>query len=623
MEPKVAAVQSAQAYVVESAIKTISRLIEPAIVLAQHTRYPESEVRFCNAAFVEVLGHRESELTSRPGFEVLDLSGATVIGPYEPGTVIQRDAITRGKARRKGGAEFNIEISCNYMGSEDDFDLFVLLVHRAAPIPDRFIESSLEGFWQIDENGITTYANRRLCEMFGYAPGEMIGHSILEHCDEQGLPQVNECLARLRAGGSKQHDFRFIDRNGRDVWTICKSQPVFDPGGNFLGATASLTDITDRVEAENKLRTSEQFLSLLVRQAAVGVIVWDLDFRAVEWNLGAQMIFGYSPEEMLGQHARTIVPADTRHLVDDVWASLLSRSGGERSSNQNLTKDGRLIHCEWYNVPLVNADGTVVAVASIVDDTTERIEAEKAIRRLNEELEARVRERTAELELANKELEAFTYTVSHDLRTPLRALDGFSQILLEDHGESLPPDATELLDRIRHNSKHMGRLVEDLLRFSRTGRQQMRVSNVAMGPLVQGIYEELLESACGRKVNLTLGALPTVKGDPSLLRQVVQNLMANAFKFTDKKQSPKIVVGVKGESPDSWTFFIKDNGTGFDPQYSGKLFQVFERLHSDAEYEGTGVGLAIVKRIVQRHGGKVWAESSPGKGATFFFSLPK
>jgi light-regulated signal transduction histidine kinase (bacteriophytochrome) len=230
-------------------------------------------------------------------------------------------------------------------------------------------------------------------------------------------------------------------------------------------------------------------------------------------------------------------------------------------------------------------------------------------------------ERTRQLEAANKELEAFSYSVSHDLRAPLRAIDGFSRILLEEHAQQLSDEAQEYLGLVRDNTQQMGRLVDDLLSFSRLSRQQIKKQIVAPARIVQQCMEDLRGEQNGRRVEITVGDLPSCKADPSLLKQVWFNLLANALKYTRKRDAAVVEIGSRCDRPGERIYFVRDNGVGFDMQYIPKLFGVFQRLHRAEDYEGTGVGLAIVHRIVLRHGGRVWAEAQPDQGATFYFTL--
>jgi light-regulated signal transduction histidine kinase (bacteriophytochrome) len=228
-----------------------------------------------------------------------------------------------------------------------------------------------------------------------------------------------------------------------------------------------------------------------------------------------------------------------------------------------------------------------------------------------------------ELEAANKELEAFSYSVSHDLRAPLRAIDGFSQILLEEHSAALPAEAQEYLRDVRANTQCMGQLVDDLLALARLGRQPLHTEHTEPGAIVRRCLGELRRECPGRRVEIVVGELPACSADPGLLKQVWINLLSNALKYTSRREAARVEIGgEQGNSTGPPTYFVKDNGIGFDMRYTDKLFGVFQRLHPADEYEGTGVGLAIVQRIIHRHGGRVWAEAEPDRGATFFFTLP-
>ena len=271
---------------------------------------------------------------------------------------------------------------------------------------------------------------------------------------------------------------------------------------------------------------------------------------------------------------------------------------------------------------VVLAAGMVMTATSL-DRTHEQLtEANRRNLELNERLEQRVQERTAELERATRELEAYTYSVSHDLRSPLRAIDGFSHILETEHATRLDGEARDLIKVVRTNAVKMGRLIDDLLQLYRVSRMPMRAERVDMSAIVAEVIEELAGQTAERGVHFDVGELPPTWGDRRLLKQVWVNLLSNAVKYTARRDQPR--VQVQGEREDGQAVYsIKDNGEGFDMRYAGRLFGVFQRLHADAEFPGTGVGLATVKRIVDRHHGTVWADSSPGRGATFCFALPQ
>ncbi len=267
----------------------------------------------------------------------------------------------------------------------------------------------------------------------------------------------------------------------------------------------------------------------------------------------------------------------------------------------------------------VSAD-TTFALENMLLAAEHRAAVEE-IRQMNAELERRVGERTAQLEAANRELEAFSYSVSHDLRAPLRAINGFAGILVEDFATELPPEARAYLDRIRQGGQRMGELIDDLLAFSRVTKQVMRHEQVDMTALVQQVIDVLKYQDEGHCIEVHVDPLPPADGDPALIKQVWQNLLSNAFKYTRHRDPAVIDVRSQGGDDGETVYLVRDNGVGFDMHYAHKLFGVFQRLHRDEEFEGTGVGLAIVQRIITRHGGRIWVDAAPGRGATFFFTL--
>ena len=279
----------------------------------------------------------------------------------------------------------------------------------------------------------------------------------------------------------------------------------------------------------------------------------------------------------------------------------------------------------YYHEPRVPAPAELDLIGRAVHVTRiaiERKHSEEEIRQLNASLERRVRERTAQLEGAVKELDAFSYSVSHDLRAPLRAVDGFSRMVLEEHAARLDDDGRRMLGVIRSETQRMGRLIDDLLAFSRLGRQPIEPVQIDMRAVAQEVFDEAVAIEPARKVRLDLHPIPPARGAEAMIRQVWVNLIGNAVKFTKERDVGEIEIGVREGGDGNLEYFVKDNGAGFDMRFAGKLFGVFQRLHSQQEFSGTGVGLALVQRIVQRHGGRIWADAEVGRGATFFFTLP-
>ena len=344
--------------------------------------------------------------------------------------------------------------------------------------------------------------------------------------------------------------------------------------------------------------------------------------RFLSVSPSVKTVLGYRPEELEGRlliMLNIIAPESLQRFVFDTL-SVLSGEDTVPSEYVFMASDGTRKVAEVRSTPLVE-NGEIIGVVSVARDITERKKLEEEKKWINEELELRVVERTAQLEEANKELEAFSYSVSHDLRAPLRAIDGFTQMLSDEYSQVINEEGQRLLSIICQNTEFMGELIDHMLTLSRVGRREMITVGLDMNELVQRAIEDLKPITEGRKVEFVVKDLPPVQGDSTMCLQVWMNLLSNAVKFTGKKESAVIEVGYwPGENQN--TFFVKDNGAGFDMQYAGRLFGVFQRMHSPDEFEGVGVGLALVERIVKRHGGTVWAEGEKEKGATFYFTLP-
>ena len=378
-------------------------------------------------------------------------------------------------------------------------------------------------------------------------------------------------------------------------------------------------------EIEARLREREVWLATTLKSIGEGIMATDPENRVKFLNPVAEALTGWRSEEAVGRIADdilTLVSNEPRsELPSPLRRALMERTTRTTEGNVDLVgRSGKAIPIDDSAAPILDDNGEVLGGVMVFRDIAERRWAEEGIQKLNAELERRVVERTAQLEEANKELESFSYSIAHDLRAPLRGIDGFSAVLIENHTANLGAEGLDCLNRIRAGAERMRQLIDDLLHLARVARCDYRRQKVNLTEIAAKTLAELQAADKNRQVRFTVQDDVTVEGDGALLRIVLENLLGNAWKFTGKRAAATIEFGSLVEEGKQ-VCYVRDNGAGFDMKYADKIFGVFQRLHSAEEFEGTGVGLAIAERIIHRHGGRIWAESCPDKGATFYFMV--
>jgi PAS domain S-box-containing protein len=483
------------------------------------------------------------------------------------------------------------------------------------------LETSPTPFLITHFDGTFQYTNQRFIDLLGQDVNAMPQNVIDLYADPAERQTVLDTLRQQ--GHLDNYEMRARTADSSLVWILMSARVLkFKEESVVL---SSLIDITSLKQTEDRLRQSEAELRQAQRVAKIGSWRWDIAGDRLYWSDEMYHIFGIEKEKFSGSLDEVVAQAihpDDRAAVEQSNLSVVQEKKPIPLEYRVIRPDGsvRVVWAEAGELTL-NEQGQPSALTGIVQDITERKQVEEEVRRLNTELEQRVIERTEQLASANRELESFSYSVSHDLRAPLRAIDGFSRILQEDFEADLPPGAAHLIQSLRENARHMGHLIDDLLRFSRLSRQALSKLPVDMATLVHQALQTLEPEREGRQVAIAIGELPACQGDPGLLLQVWINLLSNALKFTRRREVAHIEIGCQAGEQGETVYFVRDNGVGFNMRYSGKLFGVFQRLHPADEFEGTGVGLALVQRIIQRHGGRIWAEAQPDAGATFFFIL--
>lgn len=466
------------------------------------------------------------------------------------------------------------------------------------------------------------HVNKAFCDMLGYTQTDLEKTKWQDISHPEDIEITQSHLNMLLTGEKESVRFikRYFHKNGEIIWADVGTSLRRDHNNNPLYFMTAINDITERKASADALQESEERFSKSFKTSPISFMIANLeDGRIMEVNDAFSTISGYSRDEAISNTTLNLKiwvnELDRADMID----SLREGKAFLHHETQLRSKYGKVV------TVLLSAQviklGNRNCIISSIEDITKRKQAEKIINNLNEELEQKVIQRTELLESANKELEAFSYSVSHDLRAPLRSVHGFTKILLEDYVSKLDDEGKRICAIISSSATQMGELIDDLLSFSRIGRSSMNPSEIDMKKMAAAVFEGMASPVERKRIKLTFGQMHMAFGDVALFGQVWTNLISNAIKYTSKNLISKIIIGSKVDEG-MITYFIKDNGVGFEMKYAHKLFGVFSRLHSEAEFEGNGVGLAIIQRIILKHGGKVWAEGEVGKGATFYFSLP-
>lgn len=588
------------------------------------TKYGYSHQEFLNMTIVDI----------RPSQDVEQLM-KNLAQPRQP--LEQSDG---WRHRLKDGTVIPVEITSHTIEIDGHESALVLAqdvtarkraeaqLERNNYILNEILESIQDDFYVLDRDWNFVYASRLFTSKIGKEPKDFIGKNIWEMFPKH-LGTVFE--ENFREAMEKREVRRFeVGGKYTIAWYRMTAFPSAD-GITILG-----TDITERKQIQDALQRAHDELEVKVqeRTAALSqanallqalmdyvpdhIYFKDLECRFIRNSRSQASLLGISdPAQLVGKTDFDFFPHAAKAYAEE---QEVMRSGKSLVDFEEwvVWPDGRETWVSTTKVPLRNSEGETIGIFGISRDITERKRIEQDIQQLNSDLE----KQAAQLQVANKELEAFSYSVSHDLRAPLRAIDGYTRILVEDYEAILDEEGKRVCGIISAEARRMGQLIDDLLAFSRLGRKEMYSSNIDMKALVVSVLNDLEKEEDRERIDLKIASLPSVKADSSLIRQVWINLLSNAIKFTSKRDRAAIEVGSKSTN-DEVIYYVRDTGAGFDMEYANKLFGVFQRLHSESEFEGTGVGLAIVQRIVRRHGGRVWAEGEVDKGATFYFALPQ
>ena len=475
------------------------------------------------------------------------------------------------------------------------------------------------GSWQIDMvNNVVEWSDEQF-HILGFRPGEVEpGNELFfstVHPDDSGyvIRGFEHAMQTFVESSSR---FRFIRKDGALRHAYCEWKFEFDGNQKPTRVYGIVQDVTER---KQHIAQQELFASI-INSSDDAIISKSLEGTITSWNHGAEKILGYVAGQIIGKHISILVPPNRRGEEEKILELIRKGQSVDHYETERVKKDGTIIYVSLTVSPIIDASGAITGASKILRDITEKRKADSEIKQLNETLENRVTERTTELTEANKALESFTYSVSHDLRAPVRAIVGFTKIIEKEYSKDFKPELKELFNFLETSGTRMNSIIDDMLALTKYEKEKLRLAPVNMEQLFNRVWANISYSA-PHFAKLQITELPTVEADMSMLEQVVVNLVSNAIKYSSKKEQPLVTVGCENAGG-HYTFYVSDNGAGFDMKNYHRMFGAFQRLHSLSEFEGTGVGLLLVKKIVEKHGGVVWAEGKVNEGATFYFTLP-
>ena len=591
----------------------------------------DSEGRYidANTSMCLMLGYTREELIGRQASDIVASSEVTNIDPALDAIKKKSGYHREWKFRRKDGSLFPADVIGTLMPDGNIMGMVRDITERKRA--DAALRESDErlrtvtdtaqvGLVMVDEEHHYRYANRAYTTMLNLSTEDIVGKSVAEVLSPVYATQIKSRLERAFSGERVEYELTVppkMEGKGPRHYAV-----TYLPGIDRSQAVVvvMIVDITERKRAEEEKRASEERFRTMANSIPQLAWIAGADGSISWYNKRWYEYTGTTLEQMEGWGWQSVHDSGVLPTVMERWKGAIESGEAFEMEFPLRGADGRFRAFLTRVEPLKDADGRVEQWFGTNTNVETLKQAEEKIRNINIELEQRVTDRTAELEVANKELEAFSYSVSHDLRAPLRAMNGFAVMVKEEFGSQLPAEGARYLERIRQGSLKMGQLIDDLLAFSRLSRQPLKGGQVNMARLVQSVLDDLAPEHAGRQIDIQTGAMPACWGDTALLKQIWVNLLSNAIKYTRGCERALVETGCESGNGEN-IYYVRDNGAGFDMKYVHKLFGVFQRLHLAEDFEGTGVGLAIVQRIVHRHGGRVWAEAEKGKGAIFRFTL--